>query len=222
MEKVDYAEFALPNGEKNLFMFNNAFREDYLKMIYMKCSRILKEYEDSKAFNVDYSPYFFLTTDKDRRILNPSKSASQMELNKSALEQVQKLLNSKNEYDKEYLCQIAQSYKVICDGVAEIGFNGIVEAGYKTKAIEDAIAQSKLNKQLLSTGVKREVYKVFKENTRYTVAEINSKLMRIYEKFGIKYKKTGCSGRIELYFKIKKDNKEDNRGWMLISRRYSS
>ena len=220
MDKVDYAEFALPSGDRNMFMYNNAFREEYIKMIYKKPSRILKEYDNSKAFNVDYKPCFFSTTDKDRRIIDPPKSVSQTELNKLALEQVRKLIYSNNEYDKEYLSQICQSYKIICEGVAELGFDGVAETDYKTKSIQEAIAQSKLNKQLLSTGVTREVYKVFKENTRYTRKQINDKLMRIYDKFGIPYKKSGCSGRIGLYFKMEEDNNEDDRGWLLLSRRH--
>lgn len=220
MEKVDYAEFALPSGERNLFMYNNAFREDYIKMIYVKPYRILKGYDNNQAFNVNYCPSFFRTTDRDRRILNPSKSVSQIELNKSALEQVRKLMRSKNEYDNEYLSQICKSYKVICVGIAELGFDKIAELGYKTKAIEDAIEQSIINKQMLSTGVKNAVYKVFKANTRYTRSEINDKLWAIFDRFGIKSKKSGCSHYIGLYFNIKQDNITQNRGWMLLSRKY--
>jgi hypothetical protein len=220
MDKVDYSEFVLPSGERNLFMYNNAFREEYIKMIYKKPTRILKEYEDSKAFNVDYKYCFFATTDKDRRIINPSKSASQTELNKLALEQVRKLLPSKNEYDKEYLGDIAKSYKIICDGIAELGYDKMAELDCKTKTIKDAIEQSKLNKQLLSTGIIRAVYKEFRENTLYTTKEINEKLMNIYNRFGVPYKGSGCGSRIEHYFNVRDSRQSGSRAWMLLSRRY--
>lgn len=220
MKKVDYVEFALSNGERNLFMYNNAFREDYIKMIYVKPSRILGEYDKSQAFNVNYIPSFFRTTDKDRRILNPSKYISQVELNKLAFEQMLKLRNPENEYDKEYYSLVAKSYKVICDGIAELGYDKIAELGYKTKAIEDAIQQSIINKQMLSTGVRNAVYKSFKVNTRYTCSEINDKLWAIFDRFGIKYKKSGCSHFIGLYFNIERNNITQNRGWMLLSRKY--
>ncbi len=165
IERVDYSEFALPTGDKNMFMFNNIFREDYIKSVYTKCSRIMKEFENSKAFSVDYTPCFFSTTDRDRRIIDPPKSLSQIELNRLALEQVRKLTNSHNEYDKEYLSQIARSYKIVCDGIAELGFDGISKTDYKTKSIRESTEQSKLNKRLISTGVRHEVYKAFKENT---------------------------------------------------------
>ncbi len=220
MDKVDYSEFVLPTGERNLFMYNNVFREEYIKGIYKKASRILKEYEDSKAFNVDYRHCFFATTDKDRRIIDPSISMSQIELNKLALEQVRKLMYSKNEYDKEYLSLIAKSYKVICEGIAELGFDGVAQTGYKTNAIQDAIEQSRINKKMLSTGVRRAIYKEFKENTRYTSSEINDKLWAIFNRFDIPCKKSGCSHYIGLYFHTTQDNQTQSRGWMLLSRRY--
>ncbi|MDR0954722.1 MAG: hypothetical protein LBM20_05000 [Rikenellaceae bacterium] len=220
LERVDYSEFVLPSGERNFFRYNNAFREEYIKMIYKSCTRIFQEYEDSKAFNMDYQHCFFATTDKDRRIIDPPKSASQIELNKLALEQVRKLMHSKNEYDKEYLNQIAHTYKVVCNGVAELGFDGVANTGYKTKAIQDAIEQSILNKKMLSTGVKSAVYRAFKENTLYTRSEINDKLQAIFGRFDIPFKRSGCSYLIGNYFHIAEANTSQNRGWMLFSRRY--
>jgi len=220
MERVDYSEYVLPSGDRNLFMYNNAFMEEYLKLVYMKPSRIRKEYEDSKAFNIDYQPCFFATTDKDRKIINPPKSVSHAELNKFALEQIQKLVTSENEYDKWYLHLITKSYKVVYEGFKELGFDGVAETDYKTKSIQDAISQNKIKKQMLSTGVKREVYEGFKEETRYTTTEINQKLKRIFDRYGIQYDRRGCANLIKLYFYVKEDNLSRNRGWKLLSRRY--
>lgn len=101
-----------------------------------------------------------------------------------------------------------------------MGYEDVAKTGYKTKAIQDAVNDSKLNKQLLSKGVLNTVYKAFKENTRYKSSEIKQKLSKIYDQFGITYKRSGCSERIGLYFHIKSANCSDSRGWKLLSRKY--
>lgn len=219
MERVDYAEYALPSGERNFFRYNNAYMDEYLKWVYQKPRRIEREYRDSKAFNVDYRYCFFATTDRDRRIIDPPKSASQTELNRLALEQIKKLVRSQNEYDKEYLALIAKSYKVVCEGVTELGIEGVEQTDCKTKSIMEAIERSRLHRQLLSPKVKRAVHSAFEENTRYLTREINERLMRIFDRFNIQYKKTGCAPMIAYYFHARPANQHKKKGWMLLSRR---
>ena len=220
MERVDYAKYTWPLGEPNMFMYNNAFIEERLKVIYKSVNRIVGEYEKSSAFNVTHQPDFLSTTDNDRSILNPSKSAKQTELNKEALKQVKRLIPSENEYDKQYLNQIYNGFKTICEGVKELGIEGVEQTDFKDQSIMDAIEHSKLTKKRRSAMVKCEVYKAFNENTRYTVAEINEKLKTIYRVFGIPYDGRGCAGSIDLYFEVREDNQSRDRGWMLLKRRY--
>ena len=221
LSRIDYAEFALPSGERNMFMYNNAFREEEIKRTYLGPSKIEKGYLDTEAFNVNRQWGFFATTDKDRSIVNPPKYASRVMLNDKALWQMDKLLRSKDAYDMEYLKQIVELYPAVYRGLVELGLDGMKSLeNLKDKTILDAVRSITLKRQLLSPEVIKEVYKAFRVGSRYSLAEINEKLMGIYDRFEVKYKESGCANRIPFYFLAEESNKEQDRGWLLQSRIY--
>ena len=54
LECVDYSRFVTKKGEKDYFMYDNAFRDEYVKSLYIHPHKIKNSFANSGKFDVTY------------------------------------------------------------------------------------------------------------------------------------------------------------------------
>jgi len=214
---VDYARYVNSSGEINHFMYNNTFRDEYVKSVYKTPFSIKMAYNSSNAFKVSYSFCKSRISDNNRRMLQNDK-INKSTLNKEAYSQIKKLLTSQDEFDKQYLQHIQDSFKLISEAYQVLGEEKIKELEFKDSLLKKAIAEKKASNKQMNTGVLQSVYLAFNEHTRYTSNEINAKLTDIYRTYDVDYDRRGVANKITLYFDAEVNNISRSRGWKLKTR----
>ena len=214
MECVDYSRFILPNGSKNYFMYDNAFIDEYVKSVYMQPRFIKAAYRNSKAFIVNYKYINSAISDSDRKTIT-DKLLSEENLNKLFFKFLKKHIRLNNDYDKEYLDSISESYKLLLEAYDLLGEKKLLEIGFRNDNLRKAVSEKKVSDRKRSIGVVTAIARAFRENSWYSTNEINRKLTQIYNMFSIETNRRGMAQEIKLYFDAEPRNRIRNRGWFL-------
>lgn len=219
LDCVDYSRFVTMNGEKDYFMYDNAFRDEYLKSIYTHPRSIEKSFNNSGKFNIIYRFIQSALSDADRKAIR-NKNINQSDLNKITYNFIKNHLKTKKDYDKEYIKSLGKSHELISEALTVLGEKELLKIGFKDADIKRNIANKKTDSKNRSRGVITAVHNAFQENTWYSTSEINSHLMKIYKAFDLTIDKRGIAPKITLYFNAKINNKDHAKGWMLAERIY--
>lgn len=217
LKSVDYSRYVNPSGEINHFMYNNAYRDEYVKSVYKTPFTIKTAYTSSNAFNITYSFCKSRTTDNNRRMLRNDR-IKKTELNKEAYNQIKKLISSKDEYDKEYLRDIKDSFNLVYEAYEVLDEKKMKELGFNETLLRRAISEKKASDKQMNEGVLKAIYLAFNEHTRYTNSDINKKLKEIYNTYDVKCDLRGVANKITLYFDAEQNNTSSSRGWKLKTR----
>jgi recombinational DNA repair protein RecR len=213
LECVDYSRFVNNKGEKDYFMYDNAFRDEYVKSIYTYPYNIRDSFANSGKFEVLYHYIQSAISDTDRKTME-AKNISKVDLNKLAYHFIKNHLKLKNEYDNEYIKCMGKSYELIFEAFTALGEKELLKTDFREADIKRAIADKKADSRNRSKGVITAVHNTFSENSWYSTNEINDKLKKIYTDFGLRVDRRGMASKITLYFDATA-NKGDTRGWKL-------
>lgn len=224
MNKVDFKDFVLPNGQRNYFMYQNFIREKELDGVYKKMSYIKREYLASKAFEITYKPMYYQTKDEDRKVLNPNVKIAQNERNKWALEQIEKLLKSTSKcskWDKLYLDELKKSFELLIEGIKILKFDKLkvmAQRGWLTnKNLETLINKVKIGTALQHPRIHRTIQNSFVLEKQYTATEVKTILARIFDRYQIPYDEKPTVNWLEKFFEVEKGRSNDKR-WIKIIR----
>ena len=161
-----------------------------------------------------------LVSDQERQLLQSDRFKSKVKLNRLAYQQMVKLSESADKYEKDYLEQIAQSYTLLAEAIEVLTEAEIKATKFRDRDLKDAIAQKRLATLKMQEGVIKAVYTAFNENTRYTSREISDKLIPVYRTFEVPFDGRGCAPSIQNYFEARPDHTSANKGWRLGKRLY--
>jgi len=216
---VDYSRFVTEKGKKDYFMYDNAFRDEYVKGLYVQPIKVKNSYVNTGKFEVTYKYINSALSETDLKELK-SNNISKKDLNKLVYKIIKQHLKLKNDYDNEYVISLSKSYKLIFEAIEVLGETELLETGFNEEAIKTAIANKKASNKMRSKGVIVAVHNAFLENTWYRTSKINAKLKTIFACFDLPTDGRGIAPKIKLYFEAKKDRKGTVRGWKLTKKIY--
>jgi len=216
---VDYSRFITEKGKKDYFMYDNAFRDEYVKGLYVQPIKVKNSYVNTGKFEVTYKYINSALSDTELKELK-SNNISKKDLNKLVYKIIKQHLKLKNDYDNEYVISLSKSYKLIFEAIEVLGETELLETGFNEETIKTAIANKKASNKMRSKGVIVAVHKAFSENTWYRTSKINAKLKAIFTYFDLPTDGRGIAPKIKLYFEAEKDRKGAVRGWKLTKKIY--
>ena len=214
---VDYSRFVQGNCEKNTFMYDNAFNEEHVKLLYKEYDAVYDAYKEAGAFLVDWKKIHLCLSDKNRMNLE-EKGISKAKLNRQAFLILRDLLKRHDQLDKIQLAELKSSFGLLIEAFEVLGSARILEVGFRDRDLEQAIAQTKATRQEKEPGIVKAVYSQLKENRWYSTTEINKALKRVYDIFGLPCDGRGMADKITLYFEAEQQNHAAARGWYLGKR----
>lgn len=214
---VDYARFVQGNCEKNTFMYDNAFNEEHVKILYKEYDAVYDAYEKAGAFEVSWKKIHLCLSDKNRMNLE-EQGVSKTKLNRQAFLILRDLLKRHDQLDIIQLAELKSSFGLLVEAFEVLGPATILEVGFRDRDLQQAIAKTKATRQEKSPGVVKAVYTQIKENRWYSTAEINRALKRVYAIFGLPCDGRGMADKITLYFEAERQNHAEARGWYLGKR----
>ena len=217
--KTDYYQqgFVNNNNEKNYFRYNNAYLDERLKMIYSNPTMLNKAYSESGAFQL-YSESTYCAYSEQELSEIKSKNTSKAKKVKILYEIYTRLTSFKKFYYQEIVEELKKDFSLYLDAFNSIGYQRVKELGFTDSKIKTEIKAFQLKKQLTTNEIRQDVYDIFKEGEKYTIASINNELERIFNKHNIDLGRRIKAADIEHYFEIKECRTGGVRWYELLTK----
>lgn len=216
IDKNDYVAdgYVMPNGNVNHFRYNNAYLDERLKMLYRYPAVLHKAYIQSQAFVVLSESEYAAYTDEERRKLKYRNTLKEERI-KLLYKIVQRVADTNNIYDLQFLEELRAEYGLYLEAFAVISYRRIKQLEFKDSAIKKEIEQAKFETSAKSDKVVQAVYKIFNPDTRYKTAFIKQALAPIFDANSMTYDKRRVAQYIEIYFIAKQGKTGKGYYWDL-------
>lgn len=228
IKNLKYADLLNDNGTLNYFALDNLFNEERVKSYYVSPESLLRAYESSNYFNVQFFPRLYIVGEDDVFRINQSKLAiDRRKLITEVLERIESDVKS-GRIDEDSKRIYLEPLTMIDEGVfiiqsyKKIGADGLKKCDYKKSLIEEAIKEydkEEAEKLRFSPQVLTEIKAEFETGVYISKKVIQEKLKQIYSKYGIKYKVTQTT-ITDYYSEYKESNSKETPSYKLLKFRF--
>ena len=201
LQGMDYKRFVTRTGNRNWFMWDNAYDDERIKRYYTDAELVREEY--AKAFHTNYVEYIYPLSDCDRlQRINPQLKMK--DLFREIVRQLE-ILEQNRTWNEYYFLreEIQNQVPMMVDAYYALGAAEIERCNYNMNAIGKQIQENESLQLLTSEKVCGEVYAQLKTGDRLPVCAVNRFMNDLIMRFGIPYRKKVTAKMIGIYFEYR-------------------
>lgn len=221
MEVLPYNRFLDDYGKEDAFKIDNYIHEELLKVMYHDSTRLYREYEKCGYYDVTTSNITYTYGDFERlKITNNTLPIK--DIRKRIVDQLEALKEDETEMAMQFRDELLHIDSFIVKAWEVLGKQTIEELNYNPKLIREKIILTSHEKKAKSSDVIRMVYNSFTPRRWYTSSFIKQELKRIHNSLGVPKSKAITAKDICQYFEATEKRKAKERGYYLISPKFTT
>ena len=199
-----YNRFLDDYGKEDAFKIDNYIHEELVRVMYHDYTRLYQGYNECGYFEVTTSNITYRYGDYDRlKITNNT-------------------LPIKTEMAMQFRDELRHVDSFIVEAWEVLGKQTIEELNYNPKLVREKIILTLHEKKAKSSDVIRMVYNSFTPRRWYTSSFIKQELKRIHNSLGVPKSKAITAKDICQYFEVTEKRKAKERGYYLISPKFTT
>ena len=201
LQGMDYKRFVTRTGNRNWFMWDNAYDDERVKQYYTDAELVREEY--AKAFHTDCAEHIYPLSDCDRlQRINPRLKMK--DLFREIVRQLE-ILEQNRTWNEYYFLreEIQSQVPMMVDAYYALGAAEIERHNYNMNAIGKQIQENESQQLLTSEKVCGEVYDRLKTGDKLPVCAVNRFMNDLIMRFGIPYRKKVTAKMIGIYFEYR-------------------
>lgn len=216
-----YNRFLDDYGKEDAFKIDNYIHEELVKVMYHDYTRLYQGYNECGYFEVTTSNITYRYGDYDRlKITNNTLPIKDMR--KRIVDQLEALKEDETEMAMQFRDELRHVDSFIVEAWEVLGKQTIEELNYNPKLIREKIILILHEKKAKSSDVIRMVYNSFTPRYWYTSSFIKQELKRIHKLLGVPKSKAITAKDICQYFEVTEKRKAKERGYYLISPKFTT
>lgn len=217
LQGMDYKRFVTRTGNRNWFMWDNAWTDARLEALYRSSVTIEEEYKDAPfqlaVHKVDYD-----LTDEDRLRRTQAQIKGTTELWREVVEQIDRIQRQNPDAEQTFLCeQLGDTFSEIIEAATILGKERIGQLGYDRRRIKAALENVEENRLMTSEKMQRAVYAKYNTGDLVLCSEILGFLRGLITDNGIPFKGRVDRQIVKLFFEIADDKPriKGNKAYLL-------
>ena len=217
LQGMDYKRFVTRTGNRNWFMWDNAWTDARLEALYRSSATIEEEYKDAPfqlaVHKVDYD-----LTDEDRLRRTQAQIKGTTELWREVVEQIDRIQRQNPDAEQTFLCgQLGDTFSEIIEAATILGKERIGQLGYDRRRIKAALENVEENRLMTSEKMQRAVYAKYNTGDLVLCSEILGFLRGLITDNGIPFKGRVDRQIVKLFFEIADDKPriKGNKAYLL-------
>ena len=216
-----YNRFLDDYGKEDAFKIDNYIHEELVRVMYHDYTRLYQGYNECGYFEVTTSNIAYRYGDYDRlKITNNTLPIK--DIRKRIVDQLEALKGDKTEMAMQFRDELRHVDSFIVEAWEVLGKQTIEELNYNPKLIREKIILTLHEKKAKSSDVIRMVYNSFTPRRWYTSSFIKQELKRIHNSLGVPKSKAITAKDICQYFEVTEKRKAKERGYYLISPKFTT
>lgn len=216
-----YNRFLDDYGKEDAFKIDNYIHEELVSVMYHDYTRLYQGYNECGYFEVTTSNITYRYGDYDRlKITNNTLPIK--DIRKRIVDQLEALKGDETEMAMQYRDELRHIDSFIVKAWEVLGKQTIEELNYNSKSIREKIILTLHEKKAKSSDVIRMVYNSFTPRRWYTSSFIKQELKRIHSSLGVPKSKAITAKDIYQYFEATEKRKAKERGYYLISPKFTT
>ena len=219
-KRTNFTQFLDENEKVDPYKVDNYIDEESVKVTYNNYDSLLKAYQECGYFNINHVPHDYKFGDYERLRIE-SKTESIREKRREIVTQLEQLGDCETEAECQYKRDLAFADPLIVEAYDLLGKEEIERLNYSVTKIREAVILKKHLTNAHATDAIKLININFYPQQWYSANQIRTKLREIFAKLSIPTPKAITSHTIKEYFEVREQNKRAERGYYLISRRFS-
>lgn len=202
-----YKRFVTRDGNRNHFMWDNAWTDEQIKAYYRYPSTLTAAYK-SAPFRLTVCTAHYPITDADRLRREKAKMNTR-ELWREVVGQLAKLQTAHSDMEPAFLQEeLGNEFAAIVQAFTILGAKRMEELGYSRSKIEAAMTRTEENVLLTAPKMQEAVYAQYQTGDLVACSEINNFLYRLIVNNGIPFEGRRVDRKVvKLFFEIEDDTK---------------
>ncbi|MBQ2414309.1 MAG: hypothetical protein II315_05235 [Rikenellaceae bacterium] len=203
---MDYHRFMREDGQRNYFMWDNAYDDERIKLYYTDPLLLKTAYE--RTFCVEFYKYIY--PDKECvRLIRPVQKIDSRDLFRGVVKQLEQYEDG---LPIEYiLATLTSQLHLMIDAYYALGKDKIEARGYRLDKFKEDLRENECQMLLSCDAMKEHIYSRLKVGETVSVKEVRSILTQAIDHFGIPYKKEVSSRLLKHFFKFEKRRTKHER-----------
>lgn len=216
-----YNRFLDDYGKEDAFKIDNYIHEELIKVMYHDYTRLYQGYNECGYFEVTTSNITYRYGDYDRlKITNNTLPIK--DIRKRIVDQLEALKGDETEMAMQYRDELRHVDSFIVKAWEVLGKQTIEELNYNSKSIREKIILTLHEKKAKSSDVIRMVYNSFTSRHWYVSSFIKQELKQIHNLLGVPKSKAITAKDICQYFEATEKRKAKERGYYLVSPKFTT
>lgn len=216
-----YNRFLDDYGKEDAFKIDNYIHEELVRVMYHDYTRLYQGYNECGYFEVTTSNITYRYGDYDRlKITNNTLPIK--DIRKRIVDQLEALKGDETEMAMQYRDELRYIDSFIVKAWEVLGKQTIEELNYNSKSIREKIILTLHEKKAKSSDVIKMVYNSFTSRHWYASSFIKQELKRIHNLLGVPKSKAITAKDICQYFEATEKRKAKERGYYLISPKFTT
>ena len=216
-----YNRFLDDYGKEDAFKIDNYIHEELVRVMYHDYTRLYQRYNECGYFEVTTSNITYRYGDYDRlKITNNTLPIK--DIRKRIVDQLEALKGDETEMAMQYRDELRHIDSFIVKAWEVLGKQTIEELNYNSKSIREKIILTLHEKKAKSSDVIKMVYNSFTSRHWYASSFIKQELKRIHNLLGVPKSKAITAKDICQYFEATEKRKAKERGYYLISPKFTT
>ncbi len=221
MNVLPYNRFLNDYSKEDAFKIDNYIHEELVRVMYHDYTRLYQGYNDCGYFEVTTSNITYRYGDYDRlKITNNTLPIK--DIRKRIVDQLEALKEDETEMAMQYRDELRHIDSFIVKAWEVLGKQTIEELNYNSNSVREKIILTLHEKKAKSSDVIRMVYNSFTSRHWYASSFIKQELKRIHNLLGVPKSKAITAKDICQYFEVTEKRKAKERGYYLISPKFTT
>ena len=217
---MDYQRFITREGNRNHFMWDNAWEDEKIRAYYKSPTTIREVYKGA-PFHTKVVEYKLPITDEDRLKRKQAGLKSTKDLWREVVGQLDRLHTANPEAEPSYLLdELGEEFEAMVKAHTILGSRRIEELGYDRRKIEAAMGNVEENQLLTSEKMQRAVYARYHTGDIVPVNEVNAFMRQLISDNGIPCEKRVDRKIIGLFFELEDCKQGGARAFKFGKKKY--
>lgn len=217
---MDYQRFITREGNRNHFMWDNAWEDEKIRAYYKSPTTIREVYKGA-PFHTKVVEYKLPITDEDRLKRKQAGLKSTKDLWREVVGQLDRLHTANPEAEPSYLLdELGEEFEAMVKAHTILGSRRIEELGYDRRKIEAAMGNVEENQLLTSEKMQRAVYARYHTGDIVPVNEVNAFMRQLLSDNGIPCEKRVDRKIIGLFFELEDCKQGGARAFKFGKKKY--
>lgn len=217
---MDYQRFITREGNRNHFMWDNAWEDEKIRAYYKSPTTIREVYKGA-PFHTKVVEYKLPITDEDRLKRKLAGLKSTKDLWREVVVQLDRLHTANPDAEPSYLLdELGEEFEAMVKAHTILGSSRIEELGYDRRKIEAAMGNVEENQLLTSEKMQRAVYARYHTGDIVPVNEVNAFMRQLISDNGIPCEKRVDRKIIGLFFELEDCKQGGARAFKFGKKKY--